>query len=97
MEKLKKIPFTDKVGRDFQRFVLGNATECEMDKQGRIGISQEFRNYANMDKDITFSGAMDYIEIWAQSCWSDNSSEYENNADALAEKLEKYLGVGESD
>ena len=96
-EKLKKIPFTDKAGRDFVRFFLGNATECEMDKQGRIGVTLELRNYANLDRDVIFAGAMNYIELWDQGCWKNNSSEYDGNADTLAEKMQKYLGLGESD
>ena len=36
-EKLKTLPLTNKNARDFVRFFLSGAVECEVDKQGRSG------------------------------------------------------------
>ena len=38
VSKLKTLPFTNKDARNFTRFFLSGATECEFDKQGRINI-----------------------------------------------------------
>ena len=38
-EKLKGLPLTKKDARAFTRFFFSGATECEIDKQGRINIS----------------------------------------------------------
>ena len=38
-EKLKALPLSDKNARNFVRFFLSGATECEIDKQGRFLIS----------------------------------------------------------
>ena len=37
-EKLKALPLSDKNARNFVRFFLSGATECEIDKQGRFLI-----------------------------------------------------------
>ena len=37
-EKLKGLPMTKKDARAFTRFFFSGATECELDKQGRINI-----------------------------------------------------------
>ena len=42
-EKLKTLPLTNKNARDFVRFFLSGATECEIDKQGRFLITSNLR------------------------------------------------------
>ena len=39
-EKLKTLPLTSKNARDFTRFFLSGAIECEIDKQGRFLIQE---------------------------------------------------------
>ena len=50
-EKLKTLPLTNKNARDFVRFFLSGATECEIDKQGRFLIASNLREYASLEKD----------------------------------------------
>ena len=38
-DKLKALPITNKNARNFVRFFLSGATECELDKQGRFLIA----------------------------------------------------------
>ena len=96
-EVLGKIPFTDRSGREFARFFFSSAIDCEPDKQGRICIPQELREYAELEKDVCFTGAKTYVEIWNYDRWKSNSSVYDSNADVLAEKMQKYLGAGETE
>ena len=49
-EKLKTLPLTNKNARDFVRFFLSGATECDIDKQGRFLIVSNLREYAGMEK-----------------------------------------------
>ena len=50
-EKLKQLPLTNKNARDFVRFFLSGAVEAETDKQGRILIPANLREYADLDKE----------------------------------------------
>ena len=49
--KLKTLPLSDKNARNFVRFFLSGATECEIDKQGRFLLPNNLRVAANLDKD----------------------------------------------
>ncbi len=48
--KLNEMPLAKKDARTFVRFFYSAATECELDKQGRINIPSTLRNYAALTK-----------------------------------------------
>ena len=55
--------------RGLRRFIASNAENLELDKQGRILLSQKLRNYANLDKDIVVNGNLTNFEIWDLKRW----------------------------
>lgn len=65
VSKLKKLPFTKKDARTFNRFFMSGATVCEFDKQGRINLPSSLINYATLQKECTIIGVNDRLEIWA--------------------------------
>lgn len=69
-DNLAKITLTSEVGRKLTRILLGNATECEIDKMGRILLPQNLRNRASLDKNVVIVGLGDRIEIWDESNWN---------------------------
>jgi MraZ protein len=46
------------------RYLVSQAEECVMDKQGRILIPKHLREYANLDGDVTIVGMISNFEIW---------------------------------
>ena len=91
-EKLKTLPLTNKNARDFMRFILSGATECEIDKQGRFLIPSNLRGYANIDKEIVIIGVGNRVEIWNRESWTSYSSEDNISADEIAENM-TMLGI----
>jgi len=89
-EKLKTLPLTNKNARDFVRFFLAGATECEIDKQGRFLISGNLRNYAALEKEVVIVGVLNRIEIWNKDKW--NNLDENISADEIAENMES-LGI----
>ena len=89
MEKISRLPESDPKVRAFIRHFCANAAECEFDKQGRIVIPQELKNYAGIEKDLITMGAMSKIEVWSREKWEapDNKSreDTENFDNALME------------
>ena len=91
-EKLKTLPLTNKNARDFVRFFLSGATECEMDKQGRFLIVANLREYANLEKDAVIIGVGTRIEIWNKEKWKTYNSDENISADEIAENM-TMLGI----
>lgn len=86
---IKSLPFTKKKNRDFQRFFLSGATECEIDKQGRINIASTLINYAQLEKECVVVGVNERLEIWSESQWNsfidDNIDDFSNIAEDIFE------------
>lgn len=87
-EKLGTLPITNKNSRQFTRFFLAGAAECELDKQGRILIPSVLREFAGLDKDVVLVGVASKIEIWSKERWDESNGEYETNMDDIAMNLE---------
>lgn len=67
--KLKTLPLTNETARNFIRFFFSGATECEVDKQGRILIPANLREYADLQKDVYVIGVSTRVEIWNKEKW----------------------------
>lgn len=52
--KLTALPMTNEKARSLKRFLLGSATTCELDKQGRILIPQVLREKASSTRTSHF-------------------------------------------
>ena len=88
--KLKTLPLTNKNARDFVRFFLSGAMECEIDKQGRFLIPMNLRTSANLEKEAVIIGVGTRLEIWNKSIWQ--SKDEEISAEEIAENM-TMLGI----
>lgn len=93
-EKLKTLPFTNADARAFVRFFFSGATECELDKQGRILLPANLRDYAKLEKDVVILGVINRVEIWSRDLWDQYSQKTEANPEEFAEKIMDFgLGI----
>ena len=88
--KLKALPLSDKNARNFVRFFLAGATECEIDKQGRFLIPGNLREAAKLEKEAVIIGVGTRLEIWNKDVWA--SKDEEISADEIAENM-TMLGI----
>ena len=84
--KLRALPFTNKNARTFTRFFVAGATNCELDKQGRILVPQTLREFAGLEKEVVLTGNLDRIEIWSKEKWSENCNY--DDMDNIAESMQ---------
>ncbi len=59
-----------KAMRRLKRVFIGAATEHVVDGQGRVLISPELREYAELEKKITLVGQGNKLEIWSEAAWA---------------------------
>lgn len=90
--KLKELPLTNKNARDFVRFFLSGATECEIDKQGRFLLVSTLRAYAEITKEVIIIGVGTRLEIWKKEKWKKYNSTENISADTIAENM-TILGI----
>ncbi|HHQ4723355.1 division/cell wall cluster transcriptional repressor MraZ [Aeromonas veronii] len=67
--KLKTLSSMNPQERRLQRLLLGHATECELDGNGRLLLSQPLRNHAGLDKKIMLVGQLNKFELWDEARW----------------------------
>lgn len=70
-QKLISLPSLDPKVRRLKRMLMGNATECEMDKNGRILLPPKLREFADLEKEAVMSGQGNKFEIWNEQAWND--------------------------
>jgi MraZ protein len=55
--------------RLLQQVLLGNASDCEIDKSGRLLISGPLREHADLEKNLMLVGQLRKFEIWSDAAW----------------------------
>lgn len=85
--KLKSLPFTKKDARAFTRFFFSGASECELDKQGRVRIPMTLREYAKLEKECVIIGVSTRVEVWSKSSWHAYFRESEQTFSDIAENI----------
>ena len=88
--KIAALPFTDFESRRFQRFVFSNATEAQMDKQGRVLLPAYLRESVGLTGDAVLVGSQDHAEIWAPDRWD----AYRKTLEDPQELAKAFAGLG---
>ena len=90
--KLRTLPLTSKDARAFTRFFFAGATECELDKQGRILIPANLREYAELVKELVIIGVASRVEIWSKERWDEYNDDANLDHQSIVEKMAE-LGI----
>ena len=67
LKKFSEMPLVE--SRDISRYFFSGATDVTPDAQGRILIPQKLRMHAHLEKDVTFIGLSNRVEIWNTADW----------------------------
>lgn len=89
-QKLTSLPLINKEARQFARFFLAGAALVEVDKQGRILLPANLRDFAKLEKDVVLVGVGSRIEIWSKENWENISTD--DNMDDITAAMES-LGL----
>jgi MraZ protein len=73
------------VGRDLRSVFFSRSVHAELDKQNRILIPGQLREYAGLSAKVLVVGAGEYLEIWSPASYEAEMARVDA---ALAEMLE---------
>jgi MraZ protein len=73
--------------RAFVRYFFSGATECPLDRQGRVLIPPSLREFADLKKEVVLLGLANRIEIWSKEKWGSFLHESQENFEEIASKL----------
>ena len=91
-EKISHLPTTNPNARNFARFMFSSAFDSIPDRQGRVLIPQNLRDYANIGSDTIIIGVMNRVEIWSPGRWKSVITQVESDPENFVSQLED-LGI----
>ena len=91
--KLVKLPALNKKAKRLQRLLIGHATECEMDGQGRFLIAEPLRRFAGLDRKVVLIGQGNKFEIWDEDGWVTARDEWLDEEQSDDDELPPELGT----
>ncbi|MBF4548931.1 cell division/cell wall cluster transcriptional repressor MraZ [Pseudoclavibacter sp. RFBJ3] len=68
--RIRQAPVTSKQARDYLRLLLSGAHAETPDRQNRVTIPQQLRQYAGLDRELAVIGAGSRAEIWDAEAWN---------------------------
>jgi len=61
----------DRDGRNRARVWASNSSDIEVDKQGRMAVPANLREFAQLAGEVLIIGAIDRIELWNPTLWEE--------------------------
>ena len=86
-EQLRQAPLASRAARDYTRVLFAGASDEVPDKQGRISLPQNLRDYAGLDRDCAVIGAGRRIEVWDAAAWERYLAAQEETFSALSQEV----------
>jgi MraZ protein len=71
LEKVKQLPYAHQKNRIIMRKTVAPARYVNTDKQGRVLIPQNLREYAGIEKEVILAGMITRIEVWNKIKWEE--------------------------
>lgn len=88
--QLKSLPMTNENARKFARYFAAGATECTVDKQGRVLIPSNLKEYAGLKKDLVITGVSTRAEIWDKEKWNKYTSSDNIDLNEVASHMSEF-------
>jgi MraZ protein len=84
-EKISSKGTIRKEARAFLRYYYSGASECPLDKLGRILLPQALKTDAHIKKNVVIVGVSKKIEIWAKEKWEELVKQATADPDQIAD------------
>lgn len=92
-ESISQIASVDPEAQDYARMMISGATECPIDKQGRILVPPYLREHAGLTRDVTVAGVGSKIEIWDRARFEESLTQSNARYPEMARSVAQKLGM----
>lgn len=89
-QKFQLVPLSDLKAQDSIRKIMSSAFIAEEDAQGRFVLPKKAKEYAGIDKQMTFIGVNNRMEIWSLDRYEHLNQNNLNNYDDIILDLKEY-------
>jgi MraZ protein len=69
--KLMSLPTLNQQARRLQRLMVGHATDLELDGHGRLLLTPELREFAQLGRHAMLVGQGNRFELWDETRWNE--------------------------
>ena len=90
-------PFIQSETRETQRFLLGGASNVELDGKGRFVLPAYLREFGKIKDNVVFIGLSRYVEVWDKDRWHEYSKNLEKNIETISQRLVGKTGEKKED
>jgi MraZ protein len=77
LDSASAAPLSSKAARDYSRLLLSGGSDETPDKQNRVMIPMQLREYAGLARELVVIGVGSRAEIWAADAWATYYAEKE--------------------
>lgn len=86
-DRLKEASASNPNVRSYLRVLFSTASEQKPDRQGRITIPRDLREFASIDRQVVVNGNNTTVEIWNVDAWQTYLTEREDDFADLSEEV----------
>jgi MraZ protein len=91
-QKVSSLSLGSPDARNLRRILFSNAAEVEVDRQGRILVPQNLREYAGLAEQVVITGMDTFFELWSAERWRAVMEQLDTSGAVIAEQL-AALGI----
>ncbi|WP_110514645.1 division/cell wall cluster transcriptional repressor MraZ [Herpetosiphon llansteffanensis] len=88
--RINALPITQPSARNLRRLMFAGASDLGLDKQGRIVLPPNLRQYATITSQAVVTGMDSFIEIWSAERWQTVLDSFADEAPLLAEHVAAF-------
>ena len=79
--KFRSLSSTNRMAKQLRRFMVGHATDLQMDAHGRVLLPSVLREFAGLDKQAMLVGQTNKFELWDEGRWNSQRDDWLSTAD----------------
>ena len=86
-ERVSGLSLGSEESRQLRRLLFSGAADVEVDRQGRILIPQNLREYAGLGEQVVLAGMDTFFEVWSSERWRTVLDTLDSQGSSIAQQL----------